>query len=191
MGPRSTVSPLGSLLEDLRVEGVRNPTPARPTSARLGSAAIRRVLRAHRSPISVLESGVVSGGRAHPSRSVAVGHRARGSRRLPGRGHRGAAADARRSAVAGRRSEGLLCTGHGAAPAARASRPASSGRTHRRTTDRVRDSSDDSGAGRDAPRDQAGRRDRTRAAGPCRRRPRRGRTRRRGRRACRAGSWAA
>ena len=40
MGPHSTVSPLGSLLEDLRVEGVRNPHACAPHECAAGPAAI-------------------------------------------------------------------------------------------------------------------------------------------------------
>ena len=63
-----TVSPLGSLLEELRAEGVRNPTPMRHTSARPARPRSPRPEGAPE-PDLLLESGVVSGGRARPSRS--------------------------------------------------------------------------------------------------------------------------
>lgn len=62
------VSPLGSLLDELREERVYNPAPARPSRAR---AAAPRAARPEGAPEPelVLESGVVSGGRARPARS--------------------------------------------------------------------------------------------------------------------------
>ena len=68
MDRRSIVSPLGSLLADLRSEGVRHPTPARHASARPARPRSPRPEGAPE-PDLLLESGVVSGGRAHPSRS--------------------------------------------------------------------------------------------------------------------------
>jgi len=66
MGPRSAVSPLGSLLEELRTEGA----PRTPRRVRSG-VVVPFPRRAHGTPEPdlVLEAGVVSGGRARPDRS--------------------------------------------------------------------------------------------------------------------------
>jgi len=66
MGPRSAVSPLGSLLEELRAEAA----PRTPRRVRTG-VVVPFPRRAHGGPEPdlVLESGVVSGGRAQPARS--------------------------------------------------------------------------------------------------------------------------
>jgi len=67
MGSRSTVSPLGLLIEDLRAESALPPMPRRARS-RVVVPLARRAQGAPE-PDLVLESGVVSGGRAPSSRS--------------------------------------------------------------------------------------------------------------------------
>jgi len=65
---RSTVSPLGSLLADLRAEGVHSPAPARPARTRQVAPRPPRPAGAPE-PDLLLESGIVSGGRPLPARS--------------------------------------------------------------------------------------------------------------------------
>jgi periplasmic protein TonB len=65
---RSTVSPLGSLLADLRAEGVHSPTPSRPARTRQVAPRPPRPAGAPE-PDLLLESGIVSGGRPLPARS--------------------------------------------------------------------------------------------------------------------------
>jgi protein TonB len=68
MSRHGVVSPLGSLLDELREERVYNPAPPRPPRVR---AAAPRAARPDGAPEPelLLESGVVSGGRARPTRS--------------------------------------------------------------------------------------------------------------------------
>jgi protein TonB len=65
---KSTVSPFGSLLADLRVEGAHNPARSRHARARDVAPRTPRSGGAPE-PDLLLESGVVSGGRALPARS--------------------------------------------------------------------------------------------------------------------------
>ena len=68
MTRHSIVSPLGSLLDELREERVYNPAPPRPVRARAVAPRAPRPEDAPE-PDLLLESGVVSGGRARPARS--------------------------------------------------------------------------------------------------------------------------
>jgi periplasmic protein TonB len=68
MTRHSIVSPLGSLLDELREERVYNPAPPRPARARAVAPRAPRPEGAPE-PDLLLESGVVSGGRARPARS--------------------------------------------------------------------------------------------------------------------------
>jgi protein TonB len=65
---RSTVSPFGSLLADLRAEGVHSPAPSRPARVRPVAPRPPRPAGAPE-PNLLLESGIVSGGRPLPARS--------------------------------------------------------------------------------------------------------------------------
>jgi protein TonB len=68
MKRHSTVSPFGSLLDELRLERVYNPAPPRRVQSR--ELALRPPrLEGAPEPELLLESGVVSGGRARPARS--------------------------------------------------------------------------------------------------------------------------
>src|SRR5260221_418277 len=68
MARHSIVSPLGSLLDELREERARDPAP--PRRARAREIAPRPPRREGTpEPELLLESGVVSGGRARPARS--------------------------------------------------------------------------------------------------------------------------
>jgi len=68
MSRHCIVSPLGSLLDELRAERVYNPAPPRPARAREIAPRPPRPEGAPE-PELLLESGVVSGGRARPARS--------------------------------------------------------------------------------------------------------------------------